>query len=290
MEETSLAQAAEKLYVSQSTVSYRLNELEENMGFKLINREQGKRTITLTPKGEDFISIADRWIALEKETNQWKSKEISDLNLNIGTVDSLNTFLFHSLYRKILKGDSPLSLNVTAQLSINVYNLLKAYEIDIGLPLRYINFNNIITKPIFKERMVLVSSNDKVRFNDFVQPGDLDPTKEIYIDLGSNLEKWRDYWFGRHLEPKFLVIDSAGLLFKMLEKSDNWAVVPISVANDFREKTNISISELEGETPYRICYLAKHKSPKSNTIKSIKIFEKHLYDFIENNPNLERLE
>ena len=287
VEENSLAKAAEKLFVSQSTVSYRLNELEEEIGTKLIYREQGKRTITLTSEGEDFIPLADRWLSLEKETNQWKNKEISDLNLNIGSVDSLNTYVFHPLFKKIIQGDNPLTLNISSHWTFTVYNLLKSYEVDIGLILGYINFSNIISEPIFRERMVLVSGNYNSSSNDFIRPSDLDPTKEIYINFGSNLNQWRDYWFGRPPKSKFLVVDNAGLLAKMLENSDYWALVPITVAHDFAKIMDIKISEIEGDGPYRICYKAKHKSPKMNTIKAIKIFEKYLHEFIEKNPDLE---
>jgi DNA-binding transcriptional LysR family regulator len=288
VEKNGLAQAAESLFVSQSTISYRLNELEEEIGAKLIYRKQGKRTITLTPKGEDFISLAARWIALEKETNQWKNKKITELNLNIGTVDSLNTYLFHPLYKKIMQDSTHLNLNITAQLSITAYDLLKSYEIDIGLILRYINLNNIITKPIFSERMVLVSDNIISGSNDFIKPSDLDPTKEIYVDLGLNLDTWRDSWFGQPLKSKFLVIDNAGLLLKLIKNSDYWAIIPITVANDITKRMNINIYELS-DAPSRICYIAKHKSPKLNTIKPIKLFEEYLNDYIANNPNLDSL-
>lgn len=289
VEENSLARAAEKLFLSQSTVSYRLNELEEEIGTKLIYREQGKRTITLTSEGEDFIPLAERWISLDQETNQWKNKEISELNLNIGSVDSLNTYLFHTLYKKIIQGDNPLTLNVNAHWTFTVYNLLKSYEVDVGLILGYINFNNIITEPIFRERMVLASGNETTNYDDTIRPSDLDPTKEIHINFGSNLDQWRDYWFGRPLKSKFLVTDTAGLLSRFLTDSEYWALVPISVARNFEKGMDIKIFELEGDVPNRVCYKAKHKSPKLNTVKPIKIFEEYLYDFIEQNPDLETI-
>lgn len=241
----------------------------------------------MTSEGEDFIPLAERWISLEKETEQLMSKENSISNLNIGSVDSLNTYLFHPLYKNIIQSENSLSLNISSHWTFTVYNLLKSYEIDIGLPLTLVNFSNVITEPVFRERMVLVGGNQNFQNNDFIRPSDLDPSKEIYIYLGADLDQWRNYWFGQELQYKLLTLDTAGLLSRVLKDTDYWALVPVSIANDFKESMKISISQLEGDIPYRTCYKAKHRSPRSNAIKPIEVFEEYLYDFIRENPDLE---
>lgn len=60
----SISKAAELLHLSQATVSYRLKTLEKEMGGLLVERRKGAAQIRLTPKGEDFFSIAERWDAL----------------------------------------------------------------------------------------------------------------------------------------------------------------------------------------------------------------------------------
>ena len=289
VEEKSLAKTAAKLFVSQSTISYRLNELEEEIGTKLIFREQGKRTITLTSEGEDFIPLAERWMSLEKDTIRWKSKEISKLNLNIGSVDSLNTYIFNSLYKQAIQNNTSLTINVSTHWTFTIFDLLKSYEIDIGFVPESINFRNIIIEPLFKEKMVVVFGDTRSQLPDFIHPHDLDPTKEIFMHLGSNFKKWHDYWFGsKHASS--LIVDTAGLLFKILHKSDYWAIVPITVAEDFKKIMDFKISVLTEPSPERICYKAKHKSPKLNTIEAIKTFENYLHDFIEENPLLESID
>lgn len=57
IETRSLTKATEILHVSQSTVSHRLKSLEQEINTVLIEHKKGHKTITLTPKGEEFISI-----------------------------------------------------------------------------------------------------------------------------------------------------------------------------------------------------------------------------------------
>ena len=63
--------AAEAMYTTQPTVSSRLSQLEAELGVTLITRHKGHRTIELTEKGQDFIPIAERWLALDRQTMQF---------------------------------------------------------------------------------------------------------------------------------------------------------------------------------------------------------------------------
>ena len=63
-----ITKTAESLFVSQPTVSHRLKLLEEELGVPLLLRKKGYKKVELTPKGEEFIPIAQRWLSLMKET------------------------------------------------------------------------------------------------------------------------------------------------------------------------------------------------------------------------------
>ena len=52
----SISKAAQELYISQSTISLSLINLEEELGFVLLNRS--KRGVTLTPEGEEVLKRA----------------------------------------------------------------------------------------------------------------------------------------------------------------------------------------------------------------------------------------
>ena len=56
----SLTQAANELFVSQPTVTARLQQLEEEVGAVLIRRGKGVRALELTPQGKAFLPLAER--------------------------------------------------------------------------------------------------------------------------------------------------------------------------------------------------------------------------------------
>ena len=60
----SISKAAQKLFLTQSTVSHRLNILEEELGVTLVIRRKGYRYIELTSEGEAFIPLAYEYEAL----------------------------------------------------------------------------------------------------------------------------------------------------------------------------------------------------------------------------------
>ena len=71
----SITKAAGALYVSQSTVSSRIKQLEKNIGATMIERRKGIRSVELTPLGEAFIAVAQRYSLAEKEIEQFQTDD-----------------------------------------------------------------------------------------------------------------------------------------------------------------------------------------------------------------------
>jgi len=72
-----MRRAAEKLYVSQPSLSQYLNKLEQELGTPLFIRS--KKELTLTPAGELYVACAQKMINMKDQLY----KEIADLSTNI---------------------------------------------------------------------------------------------------------------------------------------------------------------------------------------------------------------
>lgn len=284
VETQSLSAASKKLFISQSTVSNRLNNLEDSLNTKLIERNQGQRFINLTCKGEEFVNFAKRWLALQKDIKLWINEE-SPLKLNIGSVDSLNNHLFSDIYADIIKNELSFELDVSSHWSGTVFTLLESYDIDYGLVPRSIKTDNLISKPIFSENLVVISNPEFTSINDCVYPEDLDVRKEIYLDWGASFNIWHDsYW-----NPKSnieLSADTVGLILKFIDRPNTWAILPESIAFTYSKTYSIKISRFVKSPPERIVYKVIHRNPAPRTIKPIRIFEEYLKGFIKSNPFL----
>ncbi|MGD9568444.1 MAG: LysR family transcriptional regulator [Sedimentibacter sp.] len=284
IETQSLSKAAEKLFLSQSTITHRLNSLEDELDVKLVKRGQGQRYITLTAKGEEFITIAKRWMSLQKDTDIWRTNE-PKLTLSIGLVDSLSSYVFPPLFKNITELETELSLKISSHWSITICKLLESYEIDIGIVSRLIKSESIIAEPIFNEQMVLVSSSSYSNFGDVVHPKELEKRKELKLDWGENFQLWHDTWWDP-LIPIDIIVDTSGLIFNLIDIPGSWAIVPLSVAHHFGNTMPIRISKLVDPPPERTLYKIKNRFTKPSRRESLRIFEDYLQDFIKNNPYL----
>ena len=92
----SLSVAASMLFLSQPTVSSRIQQLEEELGVLLLHRIKGVRSIELTPQGMAFLPLAERWVALDAETKRFAQQSFLT-PLSIAGMDSLNVYLLHPL-------------------------------------------------------------------------------------------------------------------------------------------------------------------------------------------------
>lgn len=283
----SITKASEKLYVSQSTLTHRLNALEKELGLRLINRSQGQRYITLTAKGEEFLSIANRWISLDSDTKSWKVSE-SRISLNVALVDSLASYVFPPLFKEITENNSTIELKISSHWSVTIFDLLEYSEVDIGIVSRMVKSDSLITTPIFTEEMVHVSNSIYSEFNEIVSPCELDVKKELLLDWGNEFQVWHDYWW----DPKEniqLRVDTAALIISCLNIPGSWAIVPLSVANSFKNIYPIQISKIRTPPPDRVCFLTKNRFPRPNKMDALNIFENYLFHFISQNPYLKRI-
>lgn len=276
----SVTKAAQELYVTQSTVSHRLKALEEELNTTLIIRKKGHQTISLTAKGEDFIPIAERWLALWKDTNLLQHSE-GRLSLSVASVDSLNVYLFPPLYQQLLSHKRPIDLRIRTHQSGEIYHLLDEREIDVGFALRQILYKNIIIEPILQEKMVLIQRTTETSSSALIHPHELNPEKEFFIDWSPAYRSWHDYWWDSSIRPH-IHIDTAAMILRLMDDPTYWSIIPLSMAQDFCQFANFQIHEIQEPPPDRIVYKLTHKYPKPGSVPAINILETYVKEFAAN--------
>lgn len=96
-----LRQAAEKLHVSQPSISAQIRELEESLGEKLFRR-QGRSNV-LTDAGQIALRYADEIFALGQElSNAIKQRPTAQaLRLHVGVADSVPKLVTHEILKPV---------------------------------------------------------------------------------------------------------------------------------------------------------------------------------------------
>ena len=95
-ETKSISQSAEILHFSQSTISHRLKNLENELGVSLFTRSKGNRA-ELTPHGESFIPVAKRWQAVWEDTQT--IRDLPSEALTVAAIESVNASILPPIYR-----------------------------------------------------------------------------------------------------------------------------------------------------------------------------------------------
>ncbi|MCY9657306.1 LysR family transcriptional regulator [Paenibacillus chondroitinus] len=132
-EEQSLTKAAERLYITQPALSYRIQQLEKDFGVSIIVKSsKGTR---LTPEGKYLVAYAKKTLT---ELNKMKDHIMSLRNEVKGTL-RLGVASYYGLYKlppilKRFKEFCPdVQFNVTSALSPEILELLHEEEIHVGV-------------------------------------------------------------------------------------------------------------------------------------------------------------
>lgn len=274
--------ASQKLYLSQSTVSQRIQLLEQELGVKLFVRQRGHRNVYLTSHGQEFIPIAHQWISLWRNTQQLKEHRSYQL-LTIGGIDLINNFTFVPLYQKILKNYPDIYLDIRTHHSTELYSLLEKRIIDIGFVVNQKRFPDIIATPVYKEDMYLVCHPDS-NYYDGISPEKLSPSNEIFLRWNSDLEAWHDRYWANH--KPLMRVNTGFMLSHYLIKPDYWSIAPASCARLLKKTQNLTYYTLSSPPVPSTCYQITHRYPRESSALAIQQFSHEIFDFIHQNESL----
>lgn len=275
-----ITKTAENLFVSQPTVSHRLKLLEDELQVSLLVRKKGYKKVELTPKGEEFLPIAEKWLSLMKETMMLQNSG-EEMSLSIGCTDTLNSCIFNDLYRTILNDqDLNLKLNISTHYSQNIYELLETRTIDVGFVYHHLHYKNVISEPILREKMYIVQESEGAIRKNRVHLEELDPDREISFMWETNYEIWHEQVISKG-KRNSLEVDIYSLLSEFLKDKGRWAIAPVTVVNRLKSEQDVFVSEIvtKRQPPERITYIIRNKDMSEPKLKTLDIFEKQIQQY-----------
>ena len=275
-----ITKTAENLYVSQPTVSHRLKLLEEELGVPLLIRKKGYQKVELTPKGEEFIVIAQRWLSLMKETMLLKTAG-EEMYLSVASTDTLNSCILKDLYRSILHDTNlNLKLNISTHYSYEIYELLEKRTVDVGFVYHHLHYKNIISEPVLREKMYVVQEWDSAIRKDQINIEELDPDNEVAFVWENNYQIWHEQMISKG-KRNSLEVDIYSLFSEFLRDKGRWAIAPVTVVNRLQREQKVFVSEIANKKkpPERITYIIRHTDMNEAKINTLKIFEERINQY-----------
>lgn len=142
----SFTKAAEQLGYSQSTVSFQIKQLEEELGCLLFERIN--HTVALTDRGHELVSYAHGIRALTDEFKESLTKEELSGSIHIVTPDSICDDMINSHYIDFHQKYPSISIRFTTGDSALMLNMLDHNEADLIITLdsRLYNKDYVIAK------------------------------------------------------------------------------------------------------------------------------------------------
>ena len=290
----SISKAAKKLYLTQSTVSHRINVLEEELGVKLIIRRKGYRSIELTHDGEAFLSLAYEYEALWERIMAF-SQSSSKTVFSIGCHDSLNNFIFYKLLSCLMADSGNEKRRMTFRLESHntdeIYQLLESGHINIAFLRDPVENRNFVIEPLFTEKFQIIVPPNSQYPDEEISLDILDRKKEIDLSSswGSDFMKWHEEVFGSEWMSD-ISINAISTLTKYLMEPDQWAIVPVSVSEELVRCHKVRCLEMKTPPPPVYCYQVYLKSQAKVKSDMFEFFEQALDRFISTMPYLEKVE
>lgn len=245
----SLTRAAEELFICQSSLSTRLKNLEREMGTTLFLRRKGQREIVLTESGKEFYEIA---LAYEKVTNRIeKMRVVHEKKLRVSSLNSLGAYILPESYELFMEKHPDVVLEIQDQefdeacRSVLQGRTDLAFNTDNSVPER------MAAMPVFSEDFTLICS-EKSDYPERVSPHMLSVKNEVYIDWYKGFGAFHASVLGD--ETPQLCVNIMSQLEIFVEKPNNWAFVPVSVARGLVQKADIRILKTDLCLPKRTVY------------------------------------
>ena len=268
-EELHFWNTAEKVYISQSSLTRQIQALEEELGFLLFDRN--KRNVKLTDAGQ---FLKENWSNALSELDQFyqQAKKINDGDLGVVSISYPGSITFSLLpnFLEIIKRDLPdLKLELTELTDGNHEKLLLNYQTDIAFSRDLIEHHNINSIKLFTEPIcIAVPENhwlDSSTLHDIQRL-----QEEHFIISGLHQTTFfssvlRNVFKKYGFAPKISIeSDFGGMILKLVSKGLGISILPHSFK--YSEFKNVRFIELEQRIDL---YIHWRKNDTNKTIMKV---------------------
>lgn len=155
-QEKTMHAAAEKLNLSQPSISKIISDLEKYYHIKLFERINHR--LYLTPIGETMLDHALHILELFHHMEDDINIHGRTNHIRIGSSVSVGTCLLPPLIQHLTRQELPISYDVTINNTSRIEQLVNDYELDVGLVEGYVDNPNLIIRDVAEDELVLAAS------------------------------------------------------------------------------------------------------------------------------------
>jgi len=284
----SISEAAKLLFISQSTVSYRLKLLEDELDCRLIDRSRGQGHCELTRDGQDFLLIAEKSRNIHQEIVRFKN-DTKVSTLRIGSPESVACYLFDELL------DQPSSKGQKVRVEYRlgdidrIYPMLASGQLDVGYVVYFKKMDGLKIIPLYSERMVVCASKGIFEPGSLLDPQELNFNRFVQFNwTEAAMGNWIDHW-GRGAQNHAFATNAPCMAVNYMKNHRSWSVMTESMARRLQNDYDMEIFDLTQPPPDRVCYRVEPTVVKSYRKEMVQHWNEQVRNFLETKDYLKLL-
>lgn len=278
----SFSRAAEALFVTQPTITSRIQSLEREMACQLFERRS--RGVYLTDDGDSFLPYAERSLqALTTGRDLLeRMRSAAEGRLQIGAARTIGTYVLPGILRTFQERHPGIEVTIRTGRSSDVQQMLLDDDVQLGLT-RSLVHPDLAGVHLYDEELLLVA-HPKHRFASVgaVTMYDIgreplilyDPGSAYYILINQACQ-------AAGIVPSVTMqLDSIEATKKMIEYDLGVSLLPQSAVSGEIERGTLAMVPITGDTPVQLptSVLYRHHRPLSGVVNAFLDLLASIYD------------
>ncbi len=265
-EETNFSFAADKCFVSQSTLSTMIIKLEEELGIKIFDRRS--KPVGVTQEGAVIIDKIKMILAGVYDLQEVAKEMKGDLSglIRIGVIPTVAPYLMPLFLSRFVHQYKEIQLVVQELITESVLEKIENRTLDFGIASSPIpsKFSDVVSIPLYQEAFLLFDYSE--REHDFpLHLKDIDREKLWLLAEGHCMRSQIQTLCAENQEQKnWSNIDyqAGGLdtLIRLVKKTGGLTLLPYLATLDFKETDLAKLHQFHSPNPNREICLLVHKN------------------------------
>ncbi len=177
----SFNKAAEACFVSQSTLSSGIQNLEDQLEGQLIERDH--KSFVFTQLGDELVDMAKSIVQQASELKACATSNQSPMSglIKLGCIPTIAPFLFKPIFSECSKTYPDLKLQLTEDTTENLLTLLDSGEIDCALMALPVDINGFHSKLLGQDKFWLAAHKQYEKLGEGEFSYDKLPDESIFL-------------------------------------------------------------------------------------------------------------
>ncbi|MCO0600492.1 LysR family transcriptional regulator [Peribacillus butanolivorans] len=264
-EDQSITKAAERLFISQPALTYRIKQLEQEFGIKIIKREGNK--IIFTAEGEYLVKFSNNLLLeISKLKDQFQNMSIEATGLlRIGVSSNFSLYKLPPIIQDFLQLYPKVQLKVNTGWSSEILQLLTKNEIQIGIVTG--DYNWFEEKVLLYQDPLTIISKEQINIKnipnlprvDYVPNNLTNKSQKPSNPLTKLIENW---WQESFNAPPLInmVVDKVETCKEMVKKHLGYSIIPRSCIRESDDFYTYDLKDENDNPIYRKTWMVYRKS------------------------------